>query len=156
MSKTKAKKNLKIVKPPKAAKKAKAAKTATWKPERASKKALSNVPRTPRDRALPGMEDAAIQPLEEIGAIYADIRDQRQRLTREEASLKESARALMHKHGKTVYRSKTIEIVLHAGAEDIKVKVRGGGENTADASNEAPGEANTMNVGADTEGAGDE
>lgn len=122
--KKKAAKPPKMKKPKKAAKPARAAKKPkTWKSDRA-KRALKNVPRTPRERPLPGMEDARIQALEDIGVMYADIRDQRVALSGEEQSLKEQAKKLMHKHGKTVYRSKTIEILLTEASEDIKVKVR--------------------------------
>lgn len=134
----KAKKPMKINKPKKAAK-------SSFKTDRSAAKktrALANVPRTPSDRTLPGLEDRAIRELEDIGSVYADIRDQRIRLSREEGSLKDTAKKVMHKHNKTVYRSKTIEIVLTAGEEDIKVKIRkDDGQDALPAANQPAGEA---------------
>ena len=79
--------------------------------------------RPARSADLPGMEDRAIQPLEDIAASYADVRDRRMALNKEELELKTAALALMHKHGKTVYKHDGIEIVLEPGEETVKVKI---------------------------------
>lgn len=42
----------------------------------------------PRTAWLPGLEDHAIRPLDTAAAEYADIRDQRMELTRQEVDLK--------------------------------------------------------------------
>lgn len=75
----------------------------------------------PRQAAL--IEDARIKQLDDIGAAYADIRDQRIALNQEEHSLKQTALDLMHRHGKVIYRHEAIEIVVQAGDESIRVKV---------------------------------
>lgn len=81
---------------------------------------------------LPGMEDRAIKPLEDIAASYADVRDRRIALNTEEADLKKTALALMHKYGKTVYKHDGIEIHLVAGEENVKVKIHKDPDNAED------------------------
>jgi len=80
--------------------------------------------RQPRSANLPGLDDRVIKPLEDIAAAYADVRDRRMALNKEEAELKTAALALMHKHGKTVYRHDGIEIQLEPGEETVKVKIQ--------------------------------
>lgn len=114
--------------------KAMAKKSAKKKPSaktpRAKRQAAVASPRKarPRNRILPGLEDSAIKPLEDIAASYADIRDQRIELNRSEVELKATAIKLMHKYGKTIYRRDGIEIRLIEGDEDVKVKVKKAGE----------------------------
>src|SRR5262245_35803654 len=81
------------------------------------------VNKQPRDRALPGMADRAIRPLENVAADYADLRDQRMQLTVQEHAVKVKALALMKKYGKTIYRHNGITITVVAGEDDVKVKV---------------------------------
>jgi len=78
----------------------------------------------PRERVLPGMEDSAIGPLEAVAASYAEIRDERMALTQRESELKKTARALMHKYHKQIYRRNGIEIMLVEGEEDVKVRIK--------------------------------
>lgn len=78
----------------------------------------------PRQQDLPGTDDRVLQPLEDIAAAYADVRDRRIDLNREEAELKAHALQLMHEFKKTIYKRDGIEIRLVAGEEDVKVKVR--------------------------------
>jgi hypothetical protein len=105
---------------------------ATMAKKRASKvdKKLSkpDVKRRPRQQDLPGTEDRAIKALEDIAASYADWRDRRMELTREEKELKSHVLRLMHKHGKTIYRHDGIEIRLVEGEEDVKVRIKKPGE----------------------------
>jgi hypothetical protein len=77
----------------------------------------------PKQQDLPGTEDRAIKPLEEIAAAYADVRDRRMLLNQEEHDLKISALKLMHKYEKTIYRRNGIEIRIVESDEDVKVKV---------------------------------
>jgi len=84
--------------------------------------AHKRIPRTPRPQRLPEVE-SGIPALEELATAYADVRDRRADLTREEVGLKAEALALMHKHKKTIYKRDGIEIRLDA-VESIKVKVR--------------------------------
>jgi pyruvate formate-lyase activating enzyme-like uncharacterized protein len=78
---------------------------------------------TPRSKKLPGLE-GAIAPLEEIAANYAEVRDRRMEVGREESQLKQQALALMKKFDKTVYKRDGIEIRLVPGEESIVVKVK--------------------------------
>lgn len=82
------------------------------------------VRRLPRTASLPGLEDHAIKPLDDVAAQYADIRDQRMVLTKDESALKEQTRKLMAKYSKTIYRHNGIEIRIVAGEDDVKVKIK--------------------------------
>lgn len=95
----------------------------------------------PRQPDLPGTEDRRLQPLDDIAAAYADVRDRRIDLNREEAELKASALELMHRFNKTIYKHDGIEIRLVAGEEDVKVKVRKATNDQADESVEIAEEA---------------
>lgn len=77
----------------------------------------------PRQQELPGTEDRAIKPLEDVAAAYADVRDRRMALNQEEHELKVHALKLMHKYEKTIYRRNGIEIRIVESDEDVKVKV---------------------------------
>lgn len=78
----------------------------------------------PRQAELPGTEDSAIKALEDAGARYAEIRDERIELNVSEAKLKKNLITLMHKHGKTIYRRHGIEIELVAEEETVKVRIK--------------------------------
>ena len=84
-------------------------------------KATRTRPRTP---PLPGMEHRAIQPLEDVAAAYARVRDQRAALLEQEAGLKQTALKLMKQFHKTVYRHDGLEIRIVPSAEDVTLKVR--------------------------------
>lgn len=89
-----------------------------------AKKKPTDRPKRPRQVDLPGTEDRAIKPLEDIAESYADVRDRRMALNKEEAELKTHALKLMHKYDKTIYRHDGIEIRIVDGEEDVKVKVK--------------------------------
>ena len=80
-------------------------------------------PRKAKSAPLPGMEDHAIPQLEDVAASYADVRDRRMALNKEEAELKKTALALMHKFDKQIYKHDGIEIRVVQGEEDVKVKI---------------------------------
>src|SRR6185436_18740011 len=88
-----------------------------------AKKVAARKPGRPKAIVLPGMEDAVIQPLEDIAEAYADIRDQRMLLSQEEADLKATAIKVMRKHGKTIYRRNGITIQIIDGEVAVKVRV---------------------------------
>ena len=88
------------------------------------KKSVRRPPSKPRPAPLPGMEDHAIAPLEALARQYADIRDSRADLAKQESTLKRDAVRLMHKYGKTSYCHDGITITLIAGDEDVRVKVK--------------------------------
>jgi len=88
-----------------------------------SKVTRAKPPKPPQSQDLPGMEDRAIKPLEDLAAAYADIRDQRMDLSKEESSLKQHAITLMKQLGRAVYHRDGITITLITGSDDVKVKV---------------------------------
>jgi hypothetical protein len=78
----------------------------------------------PRTAPLPGMEDHAIKPLEDLAINYAEIRDARIDLNEREHVLKLAAIKLMKRYEKTVYRHNGVEITVIPGEDDVKVKVK--------------------------------
>lgn len=127
------------------------------KKTRARKPAATNghaKPR-PRNQDLPGMEDRAIKPLEDVAASYADVRDRRIELNKEEADLKATALKLMKKYDKTIYRHDGIEIRIVPGEDDVKVRVKpeGQDEDEQESADETGTESeNRLEVGDDDEG----
>lgn len=87
----------------------------------------------PRSQDLPGLENRAIKPLEQIAAAYAQVRDQRMELNKEEASLKLQALKLMKKFDKVIYKHDGIEIRVVPGEETVKVKISKTDDEDADA-----------------------
>lgn len=81
--------------------------------------------------SLPGIEDHAIAPLEAVAAEYAEIRDKRQELTRDEVALKGETLKLMKRYGKTIYRHGGVLITVVLGDENVKVKIKKPGETDA-------------------------
>ena len=76
----------------------------------------------PKAVALPGLEDRAIQPLEDAAHEYVGVRDERMDLTQQEVALNEKLLKLMKTHGKRVYRYQGLEIRVVASEEKVKVK----------------------------------
>lgn len=97
-----------------------------------------------RPRALPGMEDARIKALDDIAHSIAEVRQQRNDLTTEEAGYKQTALKLMRIHKKTVWTFSGVELVRVPGDEHLTVRLSKGAT-TAN--------ADTVNV---SEGAGAE
>ena len=87
------------------------------KKEKAAKKA-------PKQARLPGTEDAPIQALESAAERYAEIRDERIALSKEEGELKAGLLILMKKNGKTAYKHNGVEIWIELEEETVKVKIR--------------------------------
>jgi hypothetical protein len=109
------------------------------KPGRPTKPAPTR--RQPRTGSLPGLEDHAIKPLDHLAADYADIRDQRMDLTRQEVDLKARTLKLMKKYGKTKYQHNGILIEIEPGEETIKVRVKKVDELPEDVDPDAPDSA---------------
>jgi hypothetical protein len=80
--------------------------------------------KSPRQRRLPEMEDPKIEELESAAEEYADVRDQRMALTPDETRLKKELLDLMHKHGKTSYVHKNIDIKVIVESEKVKVRIK--------------------------------
>jgi hypothetical protein len=76
-----------------------------------------------RQERLPGMKDAKLEALHNAALSYAEIRDQRQALTKQEVELKGSLLTLMHKHKKDHYEYNGVTIDLVAEQETVKVRV---------------------------------
>lgn len=94
----------------------------TKKAAKVAKKMAVKKPR-PKAQTLIGMEDSAIQPLEDVAEQYADIRDQRILLNKEESDLKATTIKLMRKLGKTIYRRNGVLIQIVDGDVSVKVKI---------------------------------
>jgi hypothetical protein len=73
--------------------------------------------------SLPGMEDAAIDDLENVARNYATVRDRRMALTEQEVHAKNLVLSKMKEHGKETYRRDGISIQIVHEAESVKVKV---------------------------------
>ena len=72
---------------------------------------------------LPTMEDSEIEELEDAAREYANVRDDRMNLTREESSMKEQLLALMKKHKKEKYLHDGVEVKLVHEEETVKVRI---------------------------------
>ena len=74
-------------------------------------------------QSLPGMEDAAIDDLENAARSYASVRDRRMALTEQQVDAKNVVLAKMKEAGKTAYRRDGIEIRVVMSEETVKVRV---------------------------------
>ena len=77
-----------------------------------------------RQKRLPGMQDAKLEALHNAALSYAEIRDQRQALTKQEVDLKGSLLTLMHRHKKDHYEYNGVTVDLVAEQETVKVRVK--------------------------------
>lgn len=76
----------------------------------------------PKQKNLPGMEDAKLEKLHELADEYVDVRDKRMALNAEEKPIKEALLKLMKTHKKTHYQYNGLTIdVIH---ENEKVRVK--------------------------------
>jgi hypothetical protein len=94
-------------------------------------------PKRGRPRQQDLIEDRAIKPLEDAAAEYAEIRDERMRMTAEENGQKMKLLALMKKHGKSTYDRDGIHIEIVAEEEKVKVRVKKLSEGGEDAPDDA-------------------
>ena len=83
-----------------------------------------SAPKKARQKRLPGMADAKLEALHNAALSYAEIRDQRQALTKQEVDLKGSLLTLMHKHKKDHYEYNGVTVDLVAEQETVKVRVK--------------------------------
>src|SRR4051812_23358380 len=77
-----------------------------------------------RQQSLTGMQDRAIKSLETKAYDYADVRDQRIGLSKQEGELKKDLLALMKKFEKEEYHHGSVHITLVHEKETIKVKIK--------------------------------
>src|SRR5947207_4768579 len=89
----------------------------------AAKKKAAKVVKKVRQKRLPGMADAKLEALHSAALDYAEIRDKRQELTKQEVELKGSLLTLMHKHKREHYEYNGVTIDLVAEQETVKVRV---------------------------------
>lgn len=78
----------------------------------------------PRQADLPGMEDRAIQALDDSALSYAEIRDARMKLSLEETEAKTMLLGLMHANKKSSYTHANIHIEIVPEGEKLKVKIK--------------------------------
>ena len=78
---------------------------------------------TATQQRIPGTE-AEIDELDDLASEYANIRDQRMELNRQEAALKQNLLTMMHRHKKTSYHHDGIEIDIIQEEETVKVSVK--------------------------------
>lgn len=130
----------KKTKAPKKGKKDKPAKKAAGRPKK--KGAVAERPRSQRPRQQALIEDARIQPLDDCAASIADVRDNMNELRGEEKGYLSTARSLMHKYGKSVYKHAGVEIVLVPGDEKVRVRIlKDDGNASASGQDDAAGDA---------------
>jgi len=84
--------------------------------------------RIPRQDALPGIGDEKITAIENAALDYAELRDQRQELTKQEVELKGKLIDLMHAKKLTEYKRNGISVKLVVEEESVKVRVKEEGE----------------------------
>ena len=82
-----------------------------------------SAPKKGRQKRLPGMADAKLEALHNAALDYAEVRDKRQELTKEEVALKGTLLTLMHKHKKDHYEYNGVTIDLVTEQETVKVRV---------------------------------
>ena len=82
----------------------------------------------PRQQQLPGVEDRKIFAIENAAMAYAEIRDERQDLTKREVELKADLLRLMHKLGRTEYKRDGISVTVVMEEENVKVRVKSADE----------------------------
>ena len=104
-------------------KKAKKKASPKAKPKPAAKKKAAAVKKGPRQTSLPGMEDRAIEALDDAALSYAETRDERIGLSKEEGDKKKVLMGLMHANKKTKYTHGNISIEIVPEGEKIKVKI---------------------------------
>jgi hypothetical protein len=77
-----------------------------------------------KQKSLEGMEDREIKELQDAAISYAEIRDERMSLNRQEIELKEKLLALMKAHKKQTYVYNGVEVNIVHEEETVKVKVK--------------------------------
>jgi hypothetical protein len=78
----------------------------------------------PRQAPLPGIGDTKIAAIENAAMDYAEIRDSRQELTKQEVDLKGKLLKLMHAKNLTEYKRNGISVKVQVEEETVKVRVR--------------------------------
>jgi hypothetical protein len=125
----------------------KSSKKASKSSSKAKPAKKANVKKLPRQASIPGMEDKAISAIENAALDYAEIRDERQDLSKQEGELKQKLMDLMHKANKTEYKRNGIRVWIEVKEETVKVRVKqDGGEDKDDEEEETPAAAPAQEV----------
>jgi hypothetical protein len=83
------------------------------------------VKREPRQKRLPSMDDPEIEGLHALAEDYAELRDQRMAVGKQEVELKGKLLDLMKAHKKEHYHHDGIDVTVVHEKEKVKVKVAG-------------------------------
>ena len=102
---------------------AKTTKRRASKTDRKLTKPDTKKPRTPRSRALPGLEAVRSTPLDNLCEGIGDCRDSMNAARTEEGQLLVSALQLMQKKNLSIYRHARVELSRVPGAERLRVRV---------------------------------
>lgn len=76
-----------------------------------------------KTKRLPGLEDSEIEELEDSAREYANLRDDRMNLLKQEVAMKDSLLALMKKHSKRLYKHDGVEVKIVHEEETVRVKI---------------------------------
>jgi hypothetical protein len=96
--------------------------------KKAAKKKAAKKPvlvrKKPRQTSLPGMENRKIAELQRTALDYADVRDQRMELSKQESDLKKELLGMMHTHKMEHYEYGNVIVDVVHEEETVKVKVK--------------------------------
>ena len=87
------------------------------------KKDFDKPVRKPRQARLPTMDDPKIEVLHGMAEEYAEARDKRMKLGKEEVKLKGDILDLMKAHGRKHYHYGDIDVTIVVEKEKVKVKI---------------------------------
>ena len=96
-----------------------------------------------RQRRLPGVDDPKIESIHNAAMDYAEIRDERQGLTKREVDLKDKLHNLMKEHGLKTYKYGGVFVELVVEEETVKVRIRKEPEESASEESTTATEAST-------------
>lgn len=74
---------------------------------------------------LPSMEEEKDPLIHDSALTYADVRDRRCALSKEEKQAKQALVDVMHKAGKTRYKYRELVVDLTTKGDDVKVRIEG-------------------------------
>ena len=77
-----------------------------------------------KQQPLKGMEEREIKDLQDKAIEYAEVRDERMKLSRQEGELQAELLTLMHQHKKKTYTYQGVEVTVVVEKEKAKVKVK--------------------------------
>ena len=80
-------------------------------------------PVAPKQKSLDGMQDRAIDELEDLAVEYAQKRDARMAVGKEEVQLKEKILSIMDKGKREKYVHEAVEITVIAEKRKVRVKI---------------------------------